>query len=751
MSGLLLHGSQANRVRFDAEVIDVSGRRDETDTIFRMVSNVSRKQYNCTASFAIPLHEGDKIVGGGVLELKEGYNGRAEPWVRITQMPMVQADNSKEGLLRILLMKLKGCSSLKARDVYQALEESVATAAITQSENSDSPTSVASWLDETAENFCRDGNTTHERRLQALFPTTEMGRFLKWWHSHSSTRRLYLLGLSPKEVKTISLSYDKAYAILLENPYLLVTLPVDTCERVLQITKVVLPATARRCGEIARQLLTHVQERQWSCTPLRVLYSEVPDAAQFMAELQRPLFPPARQERGYGCVVEYQSIYLYYQHQVEAGFAAQLLARHGPIEAPGAYFHPDGHQPSEDQREAVERALHNGVSCITGEAGAGKSTVITYLRENLDFQFKKWVALSFTGKAVSRIKAVIKSENAFTIHRVLAKELPGVTTAIIDEASMVETPLLYRFLKNHLEITQLIFLGDLRQLLPIGWGSMFTQILQSPLAITRLTVQHRQSIDGDDGLYLNIQQILKREPVTASENFQLVPGALGEVLKLANDIHDSGREVVVLSPVNSVIGELNLMLRDVVNADSPRVVEPKTQREWRLHDRVLCVVNCYELGSGVMNGEEGRVVDLDDHWIEVQFRSGKYRFPFEPATKPGFGSGRYSTHSFESEDKGLDDDGTDEPVSTKVLVLDYIKTYHKVQGSEYEDVIVYVPAHMSASGFFCNNMVYVACSRAKKKCYVVGNLKEFQAAIRQDCHFRYENLAQRLSEALVGA
>ena len=725
MSSLLLHGKTPNAVRFDAEVVAVMKSRGEENTTFRMITNVSRKEYSCTASFAIPVREGDKIVGGGVLESKEDYRGRQETWVRITQMPMVRPDTSKEGLLRTFLMKLRGCSSLKAREIYQWIEDRL----------SGDSTCVASWLDTVAEGFCRDGTTEIERELHTAFPTLEIDKFIKWWHHHSSVRRLYLLGLTAKEVKKIYLPYDKAYEVLLENPYLLVDIPLDRCDKVLEITKVVLPPSSRACGRIARVLLDHVQDRQWCCTPLNILYNEVPDAKQHMPELQRILFPDADSEgvkppRGYECMIEYDCIYLHHQYDVEQGFATQLKARVRSIEASGAYFRPEGRQPSDDQRMAVDMALHRGVSCITGYAGVGKTTVITFLRENLDLQQKGWVALSFTGKAVSRIKDVIKCENVYTIHRVLSKELPKVTVALIDESSMVETALLYRFLRNHPQIDHLIFLGDPRQLLPIGAGSLFTQILQSSIPITCLTKQHRQQTDvEEDYLYINLQNILRRQEVVAGSNFTMNEGGVGAVLKVANELHDQGKEVVVLSPTKAVVEELNPLLRDIVNANSPRVIEPKSKREWRLHDRVLMQENSYDIN--VMNGEEGKIVDLDDDWIEVKFRSGKHRIPFD--IRPEY-------------NREEDEEGIEPPVSTKMLKLAYSLTIHKSQGSEYPDVIIYITENTHASGFFCNNMVYVASSRTKQRCHVVGNIKEFQLAIRHESHSRYENLARRLSE-----
>ena len=73
---------------------------------------------------------------------------------------------------------------------------------------------------------------------------------------------------------------------------------------------------------------------------------------------------------------------------------------------------------------------------------------------------------------------------------------------------------------------------------------------------------------------------------------------------------------MVLTPVNRVLDDLNARLRELVNGDSPRVVDRKG-REWRLHDRVIMTENCYDID--VMNGEEGEVVDYHEDWIEVKF------------------------------------------------------------------------------------------------------------------------------------
>jgi hypothetical protein len=564
------------------------------------------------------------------------------------------------------------------------------------------------------------------------FPAINVAKFLRWWHFNSSVRRMYLLGLTPKEVKRIHMSYDKAYELLIENPFLLVTLPLETCEAVLKITKRVLSASNRRTGEIARQLLSHVTDREWTCTPLRVLRSEIPDYEKYMPELQAPLFPRTRSNgqesaRGYGCIMEFNCIYLQYQHEVESGMAEIINDLNQPLRVNGAHFKDGAKQPSADQRRAIEVALHNGVSGIPGEAGTGKTSVIQWLVDNLDMQQRKSVILSFTGKAVSRIKQVTNLKNVFTIHRVLSKDLEDTEVAIIDESSMVETPLVYRFLYNHPGIRQIVLLGDPRQLLPIGWGSVFTELLKTSIPICWLREQHRQRVgDDDDHIYRNLQRILHKQDVVDGPGFRLMEGGLGDLYKLANELHDQGKEFTVISPVNRVIHEVNLKIRDIVNADSRQVVEPRGTI-WRVHDRVMMTVNNYAIN--VFNGELGRVTDLgDEGWIEVQFGPAKHKIPF----------------SARAEEHDEEDDDIEQPLTTKDLVLAFCLSAHKSQGDEYGIAIPYVCDGLNASGFFCNNLVYVMAGRAKEACYVVGHVDKFQDAIQHDPCIRYENLAKRI-------
>jgi len=726
------------RVQIEAEVISINKRSrhegHQQGASFRILTLKSRKYYDCFASFNLPLREGDRIVGNGVLE-----RSGEKDIVRLAEVPTVTFDESKDGVIRTLLMNVKGMNSSKAKDLYEWVEKRIVAAgsepAAASAEPADTPTTVIAWLDATADQLCREHIANIEVELQLAFPQLEIPKFLKWWHYNSSVRRLYLLGLSPKEVKRFYMAYDKAYAILLDNPYLMTSLPLERADTIAKITKRNLPPAQRRCGEIARQLLAHVEDRQWSCTPLRVLYNEVPDAQAHLVELQRALFPQRDAEgylapRGYGCVIEYDAIYLHYQHKVESEFAAMILERVGVCEERREpHFRTEGLQPSASQREAVDMALNNYVSIMYGEAGKGKSSAFRMIADNLDLYKEDFIIVSFTGKAVSRAKEVTGRKCAYTIHRSLSMELGDTETTLVDESSMVETPLMYSFLKAHPEIRRIVFTGDPYQLLTLSWGSMFTQLLKAgTIPMIELREQHRQQIGVEgDVLYDNLQRILARAPVQAGDNFHLCEGGFGELLRVVNEMNDYGKKFIIISPVNRVLNDVNLKVRDIVNPDGLKVVEPRGM-EWRKGDTAMVLENLYSLG--LYNGSVLTICDVYDDAIQLQNEDGKYKIPFQAPEPPA----------------GQELDERDAPVSTKSLTLAYAMSTHKVQGSETDVAIVYIPEGVNASGFFCNNLVYTATSRAKKEVFIVGNIREYQAAIYKDPCIRHENLYRRLQE-----
>ena len=138
---------------------------------------------------------------------------------------------------------------------------------------------------------------------------------------------------------------------------------------------------------------------------------------------------------------------------------------------------------------------------VTGEAGTGKSTIVSYLFNNTNL---RTMVVTFTGKAASVLRA--KGVTANTIHSTIytpkivkgkltfkrrtKKDMKGWDLIIIDEISMVSKELLKDLLS--LGVTILAF-GDFRQLPPVG----DTAALKETDNNYRLNEVHRQALESN--------------------------------------------------------------------------------------------------------------------------------------------------------------------------------------------------------------------------------------------------------------
>src|SRR3982074_1208311 len=165
-----------------------------------------------------------------------------------------------------------------------------------------------------------------------------------------------------------------------------------------------------------------------------------------------------------------------------------------------------------DKRRAIATALTSQVSIISGGPGVGKTTIGRVLVELLEQRGVPYVLLSPTGKAAKRL-AEATLRDAYTIHRQLFSldrqrgqvepESAGeaglflpVDTVSVDEASMVDLPLLAWLLRSIQPETRLIFVGDKDQLASVGPGSVLRDLIAcGRIPVTHLTVIKRQG-DG---------------------------------------------------------------------------------------------------------------------------------------------------------------------------------------------------------------------------------------------------------------
>jgi exodeoxyribonuclease V alpha subunit len=174
------------------------------------------------------------------------------------------------------------------------------------------------------------------------------------------------------------------------------------------------------------------------------------------------------------------------------------------------------------------------------------------------------------------------------------------------------------------------------------------------------------------------------------------------ILKLLNDI--SYYNIQVLTPMrlyNLGSASLNNALQDIVNPKSKdkneiesrgiifrekdKVIQIKNNYnlEWSVYDKNK---KCIETGTGIFNGDEGIISEINNDYISVLF-DGNRIVKYDSA-------------------------------NLNELELSYALTIHKAQGSEYEVVII--PIGPGYTKFMSRNLLYTGLTRAKKLAIIVG-------------------------------
>lgn len=173
------------------------------------------------------------------------------------------------------------------------------------------------------------------------------------------------------------------------------------------------------------------------------------------------------------------------------------------------------------QKEAIQKSLQEKLHIITGGPGTGKSTIIKAILTITGMLTKRIILAAPTGRAAKRMTEITKKE-ASTIHSLLQydfanggfkrnREYPlDCDLLIVDEASMIDTSLMYHLLKAIPSGARVIFVGDIHQLPSVGPGNVLKDLIESEkIPITCLTEIFRQAAGSK--IITNAHRILKGE------------------------------------------------------------------------------------------------------------------------------------------------------------------------------------------------------------------------------------------------
>ena len=394
---------------------------------------------------------------------------------------------------------------------------------------------------------------------------------------------------------------------------------------------------------------------------------------------------------------------------------------------------------SEEQVQAIQNSLEAGVSIITGGPGTGKTRIIEGLAQVLVNGFRKTIRICApTGRAAKRIaeNQALKKFQPSTIHMLKAmidssaKDIE-FDTLIVDESSMIDINLFNDLVKMLPLGSQLILIGDVDQLPPVGAGQPFLDLIRSKkIVVSRLSKQFRQGSDSvipKVARAINKGELIEFSSDFSSSGFSFVEVDKGQVVEKIIEVVDffTGNKngsidfdkTQILSPMrrySSGLINLNSIMQKKYNPNGEKVfskMEGEKEIQFCAGDKVICTQNDYDID--VRNGDIGYVVNKVGKNIRVEFDGEMKLFH-----------------------------------NNKIDYLDlaYAITVHKSQGSEYPNVVM--PIVDDHRIMLTRKLIYTAITRGKQNVCLIGSKRVLREALKKVfLNLRYSNLNQKIENA----
>jgi exodeoxyribonuclease V alpha subunit len=436
---------------------------------------------------------------------------------------------------------------------------------------------------------------------------------------------------------------------------------------------------------------------------------------------------------------------------------------------------------SDEQRRAVE-ILNEGSSILllVGYAGTGKSTsarlILDLMAEKVGENFIMCTALSgIASQRISETTGYQSSTIQSLIVRYEEKEEMPFKVILLDEASMVNSMLFFQLIKMVDDDAVFIIVGDDGQLPPIGAGNVLSDMINLELApMVKLTKLYRQSEKQAIALVANtIRQGQVPEFYEEYDDFHFKEVSIANYYQLKNSLSKAqlqelreehshqvlasmmhlavadiphSRELLknkdilgylnafqVITPMKGgTLGSENLnnVLQQYFNPSTKDSVKAG-KYEYRMMDKVVHIKNenmpCFT-PDGFKGGSEGFEKRVFNGMVGLVFkidRDEEVLFVFYPNEELVV---QYDFDQLKT-----------------YLSLSYALTIHKVQGMEYESVVIPV----SYSHFIMHNtkLLYTAITRAKGQCHLVGEGTAFIAGCKKLDTTRRETVLQALCKS----
>ncbi|HOJ64711.1 MAG TPA: AAA family ATPase [Spirochaetota bacterium] len=377
-------------------------------------------------------------------------------------------------------------------------------------------------------------------------------------------------------------------------------------------------------------------------------------------------------------------------------------------------------------KENIKKSLEYKTVFITGGPGTGKtylsSLIYKYFKENFKLLNQREPLIKIcapTGKAARVLKEKIfynikEKVDVSTIHRLLEynpiigdfnynkKKKLLVDLILIDEASMIDLVVFRKLLEAIPDESNLVIVGDKDQLPSVNTGSVFSNLIENNFDFKiELQKQYRSNSNISDiaksiktgefdfskfKIYTNIHNL--ENLLINSENgvyyfdISLKENLVSVLEKWFNHYYKDFKKSIILTPYN----EENIIGVDRINETLIKFLKHKNEKG---DIPIIVMQNDYE--NNIFNSDIGykkldnRVYFNENIIIPLNLlKNYKYAFAI---------------------------------------------TIHKSQGSEYDDVFLFIPDEESQ--ILTKELIYTAITRAKNRVFIFGKKDVFQKSIKK--------------------
>lgn len=453
-------------------------------------------------------------------------------------------------------------------------------------------------------------------------------------------------------------------------------------------------------------------------------------------------------------------------------------------------FAPVGGAAPDQQREAAAKAVLKRVSVVSGGPGTGKTTTVVKMLALLLEQAGEKpfdIALAApTGKGAARLKDSVAGSaastslnvdqwirdriprEAVTIHRLLGAGFGGrfsrgpenplpFDVVVVDEASMIDLPMMARLVAAMPGGSRLILLGDKDQLASVEAGTVFADICEAkgPFreCVSVLTRNYRFGDESPIALLSSAVRVGKGE-----EALERLRSGGGDLIKWA-DLPPTPEEMErFLRP--RVLAGFSPFLKEVT-AEKAFVAFGRFRILSAHREGIYGVSGLNELVEKILSREgwirrrgsshyPGRPILIlrNDHALRLS--NGDTGIILRDPSDGGKMKAFFPPAEEEHERKG----GGLVPAFRTILLprlpeheTAWATTVHKSQGAEFDEVLLVLGP--SETGLVTRELLYTGITRAKKMVTVVSDPEAFKDAVARPVD-RHSGLSDLLSMVVGG-